>query len=266
MSLKRKQSQDEDQSSPTVFRSAPLEDRQSTFIGYFFPAAAEKPKELQKLSDFESASHKVIGWRKQSDQPSITKGKQYVLGSDDDGEKYAGKKVEKVLEAMQVTGSCVVARWYGGVMLGPVRFSHIETVAKEAIRAWQELEAEAKMKRRKLEVAEAERAELCESLTARDQSVDVLRDLVGKKELEVTRAGHHATNAGDPNQAPSSSAANKLVTDYVAMPIERLRALDKVRDATIAFLLKRIDQAEAELQAHVMHVEDLSHRDNGHGV
>jgi hypothetical protein len=31
------------------------------------------------------------------------------------------------------------------------------------------------------------------------------------------------------------------------MTVERLRALDKARDATLAFLLKRIDKAESEL-------------------
>jgi hypothetical protein len=31
------------------------------------------------------------------------------------------------------------------------------------------------------------------------------------------------------------------------MTVKRLRALDKARDATLAFLLKRIDKAESEL-------------------
>lgn len=249
MSLKRKHSHDEDETTPTIFRSAPIEDRQSTFIGYFFPATTKKPKELQNLHEFESASHKIIGWRRESNQQSITKAKQYVLGNDDDGEKYAGKKVEKVLDAMQVIGSCVVARWYGGVMLGPVRFSHIETVAKEAIRAWQEHEAEAKMKKRKVEEEEAEHARLCKSLAERDQSIDVLRELAAKKELEVKQA-HSQRKVEEPSQTPSSSATSKPITDYTVMPIERLRALDKARDATIAFLLKRIDKAEAELKAN----------------
>ncbi|KAK4636310.1 IMPACT family member [Fulvia fulva] len=246
MSLKRKHSQDEDATTPTIFRSAPIEDRQSTFVGYFFPATTKKPKELQQLEEFASASHKVIGWRRESNQQSITKAKQYVLGNDDDGEKYAGKKVEKVLDAMRVEGSCVVARWYGGVMLGPVRFSHIETVAKEAVRSWQDYEAEAKSKKRRLEEEAAEHTRLCKSLAERDQSVDVLRDLAAKKELEVKQ---HEGDAEEPSETPTSSAANKTVADYTIMTIERLRALDKARDATITFLLKRIDKAEAELKA-----------------
>ena len=248
MSLKRKHSHDEDETAPTIFRSAPIEDRQSTFIGYFFPATAKTPKELQNLAEFESASHKVIGWRRESNQQSITKAKQYVLGNDDDGEKYAGKKVEKVLDAMQVIGTCVVARWYGGVMLGPVRFSHIETVAKESIRAWQEHDAEIKMKKRKFEEEQAEHARLCKSLVERDQSVDVLRDLAAKKELEVKQAQQQEEDTEELSQPPPSSAANKPLMDYTAMPVERLRALDKARDATISFLLKRIDKAEAELK------------------
>jgi hypothetical protein len=35
--------------------------------------------------------------------------------------------------------------------------------------------------------------------------------------------------------------------DYSVMTLDRLRALEKARDATLSFLLKRIDKAELEL-------------------
>jgi hypothetical protein len=34
--------------------------------------------------------------------------------------------------------------------------------------------------------------------------------------------------------------------DYSAMPLQRLRLLDKARDATLAFILKQIDKAEED--------------------
>lgn len=248
MSLKRKHLEgpntDED-ATPEVFRSEPLEDRQSTFIGLFSPSL--KPKELQKLAEIEKADHKILAWRKQSNQQSITKATQYVTGSEDDGEKYAGKKVEKALEFSKVVGSCVVARWYGGVLLGPVRFSHIENVAKEAIRRWQDDHAERQMKRRRKEEDEAEHTRLAKTLVERDQSIVVLRELAAEKErkLKVAQEGGEGTEESGVPSEPNSSA--KAPTDYTSMDLVRLRALERGRDATLSFLLKRCDKAEAEL-------------------
>ncbi|CCM03926.1 uncharacterized protein FIBRA_06078 [Fibroporia radiculosa] len=58
-------------------------------------------------------------------------------GSDDDGERYAGGKVLKVMQNEGVIDAVVVvSRWYGGVMLGPVRFTHFETCAREVCRTF----------------------------------------------------------------------------------------------------------------------------------
>lgn len=248
MSLKRKFEQEEDgqeeHGNGSVFRSEPVEDRSSIFIGYFSPTL--NPKDLQKLAEFESASHKILAWRRESNQQSITKAKQYVVGSDDDGEKFAGKKVEKVLEHLNMEGACVVARWYGGVLLGPVRFTHIETCAKNAIGAWKEKQEESRLKKRRLEEDEAARTRLCKTLVERDQSITVLRELAANKELLATKARERLDT-----DAPPSSDAPKPTTfpaiDYTAMALDKLKALEKARDATLSFLLKRIDKAEAEL-------------------
>lgn len=247
MSLKRKHAQEESvvEDHDNVFRSAPIEDRSSKFIGYFSPTL--KPKDLQNLAEIHSASHKILGWRRESNQQSITKAKQYVTGSDDDGEKFAGKKVEKVLDYAHVEGACVVARWYGGVLLGPVRFTHIENCAKDAIGAWRAHEEESRLKKRRLQEEEETRTRLCKTLAERDQSITVLRDLAATKELMVKNAKDNmgSTPVSEPPK-PSAQAA----LDYTAMPVDRLKALDKARDATLNFLLKRIDKAEAELSAN----------------
>ncbi|EME89208.1 uncharacterized protein MYCFIDRAFT_89674 [Pseudocercospora fijiensis CIRAD86] len=225
MSLKRKHSNDEaDTGEADLFQSEPIEDRKSTFVAYFSPSL--KPKDLQNLPVIANADHKILAWRKESNQQSITKAKQYVTGSDDDGEKYAGKKVEKVLEALQAEGACVVARWWGGIMLGPVRFTHIESCARDAVRECQTQRAEAQMKKRRMEQEKVEHAQLAKALVEHPPKTEI----------------------------PTSSA--KPAMDYTAMPLDRLRALDKARDATIGFLLKRIDKAEADLAA--MNEEDES--------
>ncbi|KAI0302358.1 hypothetical protein B0F90DRAFT_1836906 [Multifurca ochricompacta] len=53
-------------------------------------------------------------------------------GSEDDGEQWAGGHVLKVMRSEGIMDAVViVSRWYGGVMLGPVRFTHIQDCARE---------------------------------------------------------------------------------------------------------------------------------------
>jgi putative IMPACT (imprinted ancient) family translation regulator len=255
MSQKRKRSQEPEQDTPNVYRSAPIEDRSSKFIGYFSPSL--KPKELQKLGEIESASHKILASRRESNQQAITGGTKYTTDHDDDGEKYAGKTVAKMLNNMQVVGACVVARWYGGVLLGPVRFEHIQTCAREAIQKWKESVAEEHAKKRKLEQDEADIKRLVGILAERDQSILVLRQLASEKEgklktaLAVTKETNGAVDGDTEPKAVSvkdqQPTNGKPAIDYSTMPLDRLKALEKARDATLSFLLKRIDKAELEL-------------------
>ncbi|CAK3891983.1 ribosomal S5 domain 2 [Lecanosticta acicola] len=249
MAMKRKHIDEDPDATAEIFRSEPLEDRQSAFVGLFSPSL--KPKELQKLAEIESASHKILGWRRQSNQQSITKATQYVTGSDDDGEKYAGRKVERVLESSNVVGSCVVARWYGGVLLGPVRFAHIENVAKEAIRKWQDDQTERQARKRRREEDDAERTRLSQTLVERDQSIAVLRALAAEKEKKLkdaqTRGQTEEKEKSSTTPGEASNPGVKAAVDYTSMELDRLVALERGRDATLSFLLKRIDKAEAEL-------------------
>ena len=217
-----------------VFRSESIKDRASTFIGYFSPSL--KPSELQKLEEIASADHKILGWRRESNQQSITGAVRYTVDHDDDGEQYAGKTIEKALENMQVSGACVVARWYGGVLLGPVRFTYIESCAREAIKKYQEAEVERIARERQEEEDAKDFERLVKVLPERDESIQTLRNLAAEKEtrIKVARATTHTAFA-------NSSA------DYGTMDADKLRALEKARDATLSFFLKRIYKAEAEL-------------------
>ncbi|KAK5731839.1 hypothetical protein LTR17_011051 [Elasticomyces elasticus] len=265
MSQKRKRTPDPP-SSPTedLYVSEAIEDRQSKFVGYFSPTLPAK--ELQNITEIRSASHKILAWRKEGRQRSLTGNiAQYEVGNDDDGEKYGGKKIQQVLEQMRVTGACVVARWYGGVMLGPARFAHMEDCAKGAITKWREQEAEEGRNKRKVQEDDVQRGKLAKALADRDGSIEVLRALALEKETKVKStlvAGMASLESGETpssseqTQAVQSSPATAAVVssqrpavDYATMPLDRLRALDKARDATIAFLLKRISKAEADLAA-----------------
>jgi hypothetical protein len=166
-----------------------------------------------------------------------------VSGHDDDGEKYAGKRLEKVMTDMNAVGAVVVARWYGGILLGPARFNHIEHCAREAIlesrrtEARNSVENRTTQKQRKIDEEEQDRAALMRTLEERDQSITVLRGLLREK-----RGPDSSQTATD-----ASKYSPMKKPDYSAMPLQALRQLEKARDATIAWILKEIDKAE-ELQ------------------
>lgn len=94
-----------------LFRSSSIEDRESTFVAAFSPTLSSK--ELQGHPEFKTASHRIVAWRKRSGQQTLgTAASQiYNTGYDDDGEKYAGKRLERVLNELHVEGSVICARW-----------------------------------------------------------------------------------------------------------------------------------------------------------
>lgn len=350
----------------SVFKSSPITDRSSTFIAHFHPHDTSKPntstsmtqtiKTFQNDQAFSSADHRIAAWRRASTQRTLVStlsgnanasansnsnsNVTYTTNSDDDGEKYAGKRLEKVLVELNVQGTVIVARWYGGVLLGPVRFTHIENVAREAIAMWRRslgvggigsgLDSGSAGKRLKThdgsgsgpgfpssspssappsgELTEAQKAadeekrvRLAEQLVHRDNSIVVLRAMLAemkekkqkpKQEQEQkTRSspgpGIMKANDDTASQAsslpvpplPSSSSSPPAVSDpdlvsiqhtdaphatptptpapatpkpqtidYTQMPLPRLRQLEKARDATIAFILKHIEKAEADAE------------------
>lgn len=227
-----------------IFTSNAINDRSSTFIGRYSPTA--NARTLQASPDFKDATHRMTAWRKPSNQRVIAAGSQsqrrlYDTGSDDDGEKYGGKKLENLLDDMQVEGAVVVARWYGGVMLGPVRFTHIESCAREAIlqsRKVKSVEDGQVEKRQKMQQEDdkVRKAKLEQLLPQRDSSISVLRGLLAEKSM--------VNGAVD---KPPSTPGRQL--DYSKMPLAALIKLEKARDATIAFLLEQISNAEAACAA-----------------
>ncbi|KAL8686264.1 MAG: hypothetical protein Q9218_007231 [Villophora microphyllina] len=230
MATKRTLSPSEPATTPTtnIYRSSPIEDRSSRFIAIYSPSLTAK--ELQVKAEFKSATHRIAAWRKSSSQRAL--GSQQVLletGHDDDGEKNGGKALESVLVNMNVQGAVVVARWYGGVMLGPVRFVHMKNCAREAIS--QSLQTHENQGVKKIKISEdpARRTELIRLLSERDRSILVLRGLLAEKQQSIS---------------PKSSPAK--VPDYAKLPLATLENLEKARDATIGWVLKQIEKVEEE--------------------
>ena len=232
MSRKRPRSVSPSNLTPAdVYHSQPIHDRSSTFIAAYSPTLSAGT--LQNLKEFKDASHKIAAWRRKSQQQSLSQRPIFSLGHDDDGEQYAGKKLERILAERKVEGSIVVARWYGGVLLGPVRFTHIENCAGEAINKWRETK-DWEAKPRKTEAEEGtDRAALIASLQQRDQNIVVLRQLLAEKRAQ----------GGAALTSPSAASPAKQIC-YDTMPLKVLTHLDKARDNTIAFVLKELDTIE----------------------
>ena len=217
------------ESPSQIFRSSPTEDRSSTFVAFFSPTLAAK--ELQAHIEFKSASHRIAAWRKPSRQRALNAQHLLETGHDDDGEKYGGKTLEKVLIEMEVEGAVVVARWYGGVMLGPVRFDHIRNCARDAIMQWSQ-DREMTAKKAKIREDQSERERLMEILPERDQSITVLRDLLAEKSPQSS-------------SGPTRKSTPAKTPDYSTLPLATLEKLEQVRDATIGWILKQIEKTES---------------------
>lgn len=227
MSQKRVRSASSDLPSG-IYRSSPIEDRSSKFIAFYSPTLAAK--ELQAHPDLDSASHRIAAWRKPSAQRALNAHRLLETGHDDDGEKYGGKALEKVLTEMEVEGAVVVARWYGGVLLGPVRFDHIKNSARDAIIQWSQ-DKESSAKKAKIRDDEAEKERLIQTLPERDQSITVLRELL-------------ATKSQQSSSAPGGKNSPAKTPNYTTLPLATLQKLEQVRDATIGWIIKQIDKAE----------------------
>jgi putative IMPACT (imprinted ancient) family translation regulator len=222
---------------PTIFKSAPIDEQTSTFIGAFSPTLSAKA--LQQLPEFRTATHKIAAWRKRSRQKSLTPNSKilYDLGHDDDGEKWAGGRLQNVLNDTQVEGIVVVARWYGGKNIGPIRFTHMENCAKDAIWKWKvassEIEKNEASKKQKVD-DESKRKELMKNLQERDFNIFTLRKLLAEKKAKLE------------DQEPAPPTPQKPQA-YGKMGMDALVRVDKARDSTIAFILKQIDKVEEEI-------------------
>jgi hypothetical protein len=226
-------------STPTqeVFKSAKIDEQTSSFVGAFSPILSAAA--LQRLPEFRTATHRIAAWRKPSRQKSLTPSKPlFDTGHDDDGESWAGGRLARVLNDTQVSGTVVVARWYGGQNIGPVRFTHIENCAKEAIWKWKvavsEVEKEEANKKQRVD-DEASRRKLVEELAQRDHSIFVLRKALAEKRAKLS--GEDVV-----------PVTPQKTVEYETMGLDVLKRLDKARDATIAAILKQMDKVDEDLK------------------
>ncbi|KAJ6589820.1 ribosomal protein S5 domain 2-type protein [Mycena vulgaris] len=132
--------------------SQEIRDRGSLFVATIYAASspAQAAACIAHLTNVvhaqKPASHEMSAWRcmvPKTGCSGLGGAEDFEVreGSADDGERWGG---EKILTAMRKQGvidaAVVVSRWYGGTMLGPARFSHIETCALEVCREFKRRE------------------------------------------------------------------------------------------------------------------------------
>ncbi|XP_068093383.1 protein IMPACT [Hyperolius riggenbachi] len=119
---------------PTIEHGEPISDRRSTFQAHLAPVTtpAQVKLVLNKLYEnkkIASATHNIYAYRIYSKKTNT-----FIQDCEDDGETAAGKRVlhlMQILDARDVM--VVVSRWYGGILLGPDRFKHINNCARNIL-------------------------------------------------------------------------------------------------------------------------------------
>lgn len=113
--------------------SEPVYDRGSTFMAFVRKVDSEDEL-LEKLTLLKSekkiskANHNMTAWRIKNEDNTK------VQDCDDDGETAAGGRLLHLLTIMDIWNVIVVvSRWFGGTHIGPDRFKHINSTARDAI-------------------------------------------------------------------------------------------------------------------------------------
>ncbi|AGO10045.1 AaceriAAR055Wp [[Ashbya] aceris (nom. inval.)] len=113
--------------------SDPITDRSSTFIAYAAHANSEedacaKIDQLKTDNKIAKCAHLMTAWRIHGENGVVYK------DCDDDGESAAGSRMLHLLNTMDAWDVVVaVARWFGGVHIGPDRFKHINSCTRDAL-------------------------------------------------------------------------------------------------------------------------------------
>ncbi|WFD28344.1 hypothetical protein MNAN1_003353 [Malassezia nana] len=153
--------------APITCQEAYIEDRHSVFIGYAMRLTVASPTHISALLDKltrvihpaipvgklppqfrnsapskRGSTHDMYAFRVMQLKPGRTglNGPSdfgIEQGKEDDGETWGSDKIMRVIRELGASDVLVVvSRWYGGELLGPVRFEHITNVARAALQAF----------------------------------------------------------------------------------------------------------------------------------
>ncbi|XP_062985898.1 protein IMPACT isoform X2 [Elgaria multicarinata webbii] len=119
---------------PQFFHGNPITDRRSTFQAHLAPIVSPKQvknvlAELYKNKKIANATHNIYAYRIYCEDKQT-----FLQDCEDDGETAAGGRLLHLMQILNVRNVLVVvSRWYGGILLGPDRFKHINNCARNIL-------------------------------------------------------------------------------------------------------------------------------------
>uniref|UniRef100_A0A3P8T7F4 Impact RWD domain protein n=1 Tax=Amphiprion percula TaxID=161767 RepID=A0A3P8T7F4_AMPPE len=122
------------QKVPPIKHGNPITDRRSTFQPHLAPVVTPRQVKmvLEKLYEnkkIASATHNIYAYRIYCEDKH-----SFLQDCEDDGETAAGGRLLHLLQILDVRNvMVVVSRWYGGILLGPDRFKHINNCARNIL-------------------------------------------------------------------------------------------------------------------------------------
>ncbi|XP_013855234.1 protein IMPACT [Austrofundulus limnaeus] len=126
--------QDNDEEVPPIKHGDTVTDRRSTFQAHLAPLVTPRQVKmvLEKLYEnkkIASATHNIYAYRIYCEDKH-----SFLQDCEDDGETAAGGRLLHLLQILDVRNvMVVVSRWYGGILLGPDRFKHINNCARNIL-------------------------------------------------------------------------------------------------------------------------------------
>ncbi|NWI95963.1 IMPCT protein, partial [Pitta sordida] len=130
----------EDEELPSIHHGNPITDRRSTFQAHLAPVVTTRSfflflkvkRVLEKLYEnkkIASATHNIYAYRIYCEDKQT-----FLQDCEDDGETAAGGRLLHLMQILNVHNVLVVvSRWYGGILLGPDRFKHINNCARNIL-------------------------------------------------------------------------------------------------------------------------------------
>ncbi|NXP56477.1 IMPCT protein, partial [Heliornis fulica] len=128
------ESQEVDEELPSIHHGNPITDRRSTFQAHLAPVVTPRQvkRVLEKLYEnkkIASATHNIYAYRIYCEDKQT-----FLQDCEDDGETAAGGRLLHLMQILNVHDVLVVvSRWYGGILLGPDRFKHINNCARNVL-------------------------------------------------------------------------------------------------------------------------------------
>ncbi|XP_067369219.1 protein IMPACT isoform X2 [Channa argus] len=123
-----------DEEIPPIKHGNTITDRRSTFQPHLAPVVTPRQVKivLEKLYEnkkIASATHNIYAYRIYCEDKH-----SFIQDCEDDGETAAGGRLLHLLQILDVRNvMVVVSRWYGGILLGPDRFKHINNCARNIL-------------------------------------------------------------------------------------------------------------------------------------